>query len=58
MSESGYCDCQCRDCFDIAIADDCRSARNSDGTPAMCLECREAGCEGDAECSRNDVGEQ
>jgi hypothetical protein len=30
---SGYCDCACRDCFEIAM----------DG--GLCSECEEAGCE-------------
>jgi hypothetical protein len=44
---SGYCDCACRDCFDIAI-----------GTAgkAMCHECKKAGCEAnDGECCRDDA---
>ena len=37
---SGYRDCACRDCFEIAI-----------GEPgAFCSECEEAGCEPDSEC--------
>lgn len=38
---SGYTDCACRDCFEIAI-----------GEPgeAMCGACQEAGCEKDKEC--------
>jgi hypothetical protein len=38
---SGYTDCACRDCFEIAI-----------GEPgeAFCHACEEAGCEGDGEC--------
>lgn len=38
---SGYTDCACRDCFEIAI-----------GEPgeAFCWECEEAGCEGDSDC--------
>lgn len=38
---SGYCDCQCRDCFEIAIGDE---------GEAFCSECEEAGCDGDGEC--------
>jgi len=36
----GYCDCACRDCFEIAI-----------GTPgeALCSECEDAGCEAGVE---------
>lgn len=40
---SGYHDCPCRDCFEIAIGDD-------DGAPAMCHECQDAGCDGEGEC--------
>lgn len=32
---SGYQDCACRDCFDIAIGD---------GKPTLCYECDAAGC--------------
>jgi hypothetical protein len=39
---SGYCDCACRDCFEIAIA--------GDDEPAFCSACEEAGCEEDSEC--------
>jgi hypothetical protein len=41
---SGYTDCSCRDCFEIAIA--------SDGeTDPLCWECEEAGCvSNDGEC--------
>ncbi len=40
---SGYQDCGCRDCFEIAIGD---------GEPALCHSCEEAGCdvEGGSEC--------
>lgn len=43
---SGYCNCACRDCFEIAIS--------SDDKPALCWECEESGCsaEGDSECDR------
>lgn len=42
---SGYRDCACRDCFEIAI-----------GEPgAFCWECKEAGCEPDEECQRPDA---
>lgn len=41
---SGYVNCACRDCFEIAISGD-------DGEPALCNECEEAGCEpNDGEC--------
>src|SRR5687767_439336 len=40
---SGYVDCGCRDCFEVAI-----------GEPgALCWACEEAGCEcGNGECQR------
>lgn len=41
---SGYCECACRDCFEIAIA-------NDGETDALCLACEDAGCEPhDGEC--------
>lgn len=42
---TGYVHCACRDCFEIAIADD-------DNGPALCHECEEAGCDADgaSEC--------
>lgn len=43
MSISGYTSCKCRDCFEIAISDDCDH-------PDFCWECEEAGCEGEGEC--------
>ena len=42
-TKSGYSQCACRDCFEIAISDD-----TSD--PEMCWECEEYGCEPDSEC--------
>jgi hypothetical protein len=44
---SGYVDCKCRDCFELAIA--------SDDDGAYCSECEEAGCVCDAECQRADA---
>ena len=43
---SGYHDCPCRDCFEIAIGTE------EDGSPSLCNDCAEAGCdpEGCAEC--------
>ena len=40
---TGYCDCACRDCFEIAIGV---------AGEALCNECEEAGCEAgaDTEC--------
>lgn len=50
MAGSGYCPCKCRDCFEIAIADD-----TDEG--AFCSECEEAGCAEDSECGREDAYE-
>lgn len=46
---SGYCACACRDCFDTAITDH--------GEPALCGDCKDAGCsaDGDEECQRADA---
>lgn len=43
---SGYHDCPCRDCFEIAIG-------GSYGKPDLCNACEEAGCDADgkSECS-------
>ena len=40
---SGYTECACRDCFEIAISSDVTR-------PEMCSDCDEAGCDGDGEC--------
>jgi hypothetical protein len=50
MSTSGYTNCACRDCFDVAVSDDMSK-------PDLCLLCEEAGCsgEGDEECQRDDA---
>ena len=45
LAKSGYYDCGCRDCFDIAI-----------GLPGdMCHSCELAGCVANAECQRPDA---
>jgi hypothetical protein len=44
--DSGYTDCACRDCFEIAIG-----VRGS----AMCNSCEEAGCDGEGECESPDA---
>lgn len=46
----GYCNCACRDCFDIAINDE-------DGEPALCNLCEWACCDvtGESECERDDA---
>lgn len=43
---SGYTDCACRDCMEIAISNDTRH-------PDLCNECEDAGCDatGASECS-------
>ena len=48
-SLSGYCDCACRDCFDVAIT--------STNKLALCHACRDAGCDGESasECARDDA---
>ena len=47
---SGYTQCACRDCFDVAVSSD-------DSKPELCSDCEEAGCsaDGDCECSRDDA---
>lgn len=44
---SGYHDCPCRDCFEIAIGED------GDGNPALCNACESAECDasGGSECN-------
>lgn len=46
---SGYCDCACGTCFDSAIS--------SGKKPALCLACKEAGCEVGGECCRECEGD-
>ena len=50
MANSGYTDCACRDCFDVAVSDDMDH-------PDLCLCCEEAGCDadGEGECCRDDA---
>lgn len=38
MSKSGYTDCRCRDCFEIAVSKDMSK-------PDFCNQCQEARCE-------------
>ena len=40
---SGYTECKCRDCMEIAVSDDMEH-------PEFCWECEQAGCEEDEEC--------
>ena len=49
---SGYTDCACRDCFDVAISSDIEACR-----PGLCGECEDAGCDphGSEECRRVDL---
>jgi hypothetical protein len=48
VGKSGYCDCACRDCFDITVSSDATK-------PALCGECLEAGCDaaGASDCERS-----
>jgi len=39
---SGYTHCGCRDCFETVVSNDMRR-------PALCGDCRKAGCERGAE---------
>ena len=50
MVTSGYSNCACRDCFDVAVSDDVIH-------PDLCGDCEEAGCdaEGGEECQRDDA---
>jgi len=50
MAESGYTECACRDCFEIAVSNDMSK-------PDLCNECEEAGCseDGDDECQCEDA---
>lgn len=43
MTTSGYTNCACRDCFEIAVS-------NAMSDPDLCQECSEAGCERDESC--------
>lgn len=46
---SGYTDCGCRDCFDIAVSNDMNH-------PDLCNDCKGAGCEiDDGECQRDNA---
>ena len=36
---SGYTECACRDCFEIAISE-------NETKPELCSECEDAGCDG------------
>ena len=47
---SGYTDCACRDCFDVAISSD-------EELPALCWACADAGCNpgGHSDCERHDA---
>lgn len=49
MSNSGYHDCPCRDCFEIAIGE---TDLGESVVPALCFDCKRAGCsiDGDSDC--------
>ncbi len=62
---SGYVPCACRDCFDLAISDSPRIEETWDGEaeewipqevtdPALCLLCKDAGCDTESDCQRPD----
>lgn len=40
---SGYTECRCRDCFEIAVSDDMAN-------PDFCWACEAAECDEDSEC--------
>lgn len=44
MQNSGYHDCPCPDCFEIAIGCD------GEGEPSLCHACEAAGCDGEGDC--------
>lgn len=49
FAESGYTDCGCRDCFDVAISSNVKVL-------ALCSDCADAGCSADGgECQRADA---
>lgn len=53
MFVSGYHDCPCRDCFEIAIGGALDSnGEESEDEPALCHACEDAGCDssGESEC--------
>ncbi len=46
IPREGYYWCECRDCFDVVVADG----------KSLCPECQDAGCEADyGECKRADA---
>lgn len=52
MTQGGYVNCACRDCFEIAIS--------GAGEPTLCNECEDAGCgpegtDGEGECLAPDA---
>lgn len=51
VNYSGYHDCPCRDCFEIAIGYAQDEPEDEPG-PALCHACQDAGCDaaGDSEC--------
>ena len=46
---SGYCNCDCPDCFETAISGD------DPDELTLCDACQEAGCDGDGECQALDA---
>lgn len=41
--KSGYTECACPDCMEIAVSNDMAH-------PDMCSDCKDAGCTGEGEC--------
>jgi len=46
--ESGYCNCKCPDCFEIAMTD--FDEETNKHAPGFCNECEAAGCDGKENC--------
>jgi hypothetical protein len=42
---SGYHDCPCTTCFEVAIGEE------PDGSPSLCNLCAEASCDGEGDCA-------
>lgn len=45
---SGYTNCACHDCMDVAISSDITK-------PELCWECETEGCEPGGDCQRDDA---
>lgn len=49
---SGYHDCPCPDCFEVAIGGALNAAGEETDLPALCNLCEGAGCTGQGPCQR------